>query len=262
MRYAVTLSMISLFLFLFLVGTPAAGPAGAASCQFVLGFQALRDAIPERVGDCITDEQFNPVAGRSSQQTTGADGRGGLLVWRKIDNATAFTDGYRTWLLGPEGLQRRLNSERFSWERDRLTLDQLRNMEYRLPLSLNPKDQPAPILLSDGVYENRASRVRVQLVVTINPVTYGDLDGDGQEDAVVLLAFSGGGSGTFTYAIPVINNNGTPVSGVGKFLGDRIALHGVTLDGAKVSVDITTQGPGEPMCCGTLRTTVAFIVPR
>jgi hypothetical protein len=41
---------------------------------------------------------------------------GGLLVWRKADNWTAFTDGYRTWINGPAGIQQRLNTQRFSWE--------------------------------------------------------------------------------------------------------------------------------------------------
>lgn len=40
------------------------------------------------------------------------------MVWRKQDNRTAFTDGYRTWINGPNGLQQRLNTERFAWEHD------------------------------------------------------------------------------------------------------------------------------------------------
>lgn len=39
-----------------------------------------------------------------------------MLVWRKADNFTAFTDGFRSWVNGPRGPQQRLNSERFSWE--------------------------------------------------------------------------------------------------------------------------------------------------
>jgi hypothetical protein len=38
------------------------------------------------------------------------------LVWRAFDNWTAFTDGYRTWVNGPLGVQQRLNTECFSWE--------------------------------------------------------------------------------------------------------------------------------------------------
>jgi hypothetical protein len=63
------------------------------------------------VGDCLTDEYFNVANGDSLQQTTG-----GLLVWRKADNWTAFTDGYRTWINGSLGLESRLNTQRFLWE--------------------------------------------------------------------------------------------------------------------------------------------------
>ena len=96
---------------------PFAGPAPASAappCEFVLGFKALHDLIPDVVGDCKTNEYHNPDSGDGLQLTTG-----GLLVWRKADNWTAFTDGYRTWIVGPLGLQQRLNTERFAWERDR-----------------------------------------------------------------------------------------------------------------------------------------------
>ena len=29
---------------------------------------------------------------------------------------TAFTDGYHTWVNGPNGVQERLNSQRFAWQ--------------------------------------------------------------------------------------------------------------------------------------------------
>jgi len=93
----------------------------AEDCQFVLGFKTLHDLIPDIVGSCLVNEHFNPQNGDSLQETTGTrtdGGYGGLLVWRKSDNFTAFTDGFRTWVNGPFGLQRRLNSERFFWERN------------------------------------------------------------------------------------------------------------------------------------------------
>ena len=40
----------------------------------------------------------------------------GLLVWRKADNWTAFTDGSQSWVNGPLGLQQRSNDQRFWWE--------------------------------------------------------------------------------------------------------------------------------------------------
>lgn len=93
-------------------------PAQAADCQFVLGFLTLEQLIPSQVGNCLTDVQYNPANGDALQFTAGPTGLGGLLVWRKSDNFTAFTDGFRTWINGPFGLQMRLNSQRFFWERN------------------------------------------------------------------------------------------------------------------------------------------------
>ena len=85
----------------------------AVDCEFVLGFKALRDIIGhEIVGECLENEHYT-ANGDSTQKTTG-----GLLVWRKADNHTAFTDGHHTWVNGPIGLQKRLNAERYPWEPD------------------------------------------------------------------------------------------------------------------------------------------------
>ena len=98
--------------------TIAPTTASADACQFVLGFKLIHDMIPAIVGDCTVDEHHNPNNGDGLQETTGPTGKGGLLVWRKTDNWTAYTDGYWTWVNGPNGLQKRLNTERFSWEKD------------------------------------------------------------------------------------------------------------------------------------------------
>ena len=80
------------------------------ACHYQLGFAALHDSIPTIVGDCLDNEAY-AANGDSVQHTTG-----GLLVWRRADNWTAFTDGYHTWVGGPYGVQERLNSRRFPWE--------------------------------------------------------------------------------------------------------------------------------------------------
>ena len=67
--------------------------------------------LSTQVGQCPDDEQHNPVSGDGLQHTTH-----GLLVWRKADNFTAFTDGNHTWINGPFGIQERLNTQRFPWE--------------------------------------------------------------------------------------------------------------------------------------------------
>jgi hypothetical protein len=92
--------------------------AEATACEFTLGFKALHDQMPSVVGDCRVNEHHNAMNGDGLQETTGIDGKGGLLVWRKADNWTAYTDGFRTWIAGPAGLQQRLNTERFPWEQE------------------------------------------------------------------------------------------------------------------------------------------------
>jgi hypothetical protein len=109
--HRIVLPLLGLVLALAPLLTPASSVRSAAHCQYQLGFATLHAMIPEIVGDCVTDEFHNPQTGDTLQVT-----ENGLLVWRKADNWTAFTDGYRTWVHGPFGVQLRLNTERFDWE--------------------------------------------------------------------------------------------------------------------------------------------------
>ncbi len=84
---------VSLRPFLALIVTLPA-PVSASNCAFVLGFKAVHDLMPATVGDCLVDEHHNSANGDGLQETAGPTGAGGLLVWRKVDNRTAFTDGY------------------------------------------------------------------------------------------------------------------------------------------------------------------------
>jgi len=116
-NHAQTCSPRSAILWRFLVAlalclVPAATvSAQSAVCSFTLGFAALHDLIPDVVGNCVDNEFHDPQTGDALQHTTN-----GMLVWRKSDNWTAFTDGFQSWLNGPLGLQQRLNTQRFWWE--------------------------------------------------------------------------------------------------------------------------------------------------
>jgi hypothetical protein len=111
-----------------------------APCRFVLGFATLRDLVgAQKVGTCLEDEHFNLENGNSEQHTTG-----GLLVWRKADNFTAFTDGGTSWVNGPNGLQSRLNSARFSWERDPVQSVPTPSTSEVPPASVKPSPTTAP----------------------------------------------------------------------------------------------------------------------
>lgn len=88
------------------------GANNRTGCQFVLGFATVANSLPQQVGSCSDNESHNLQNGDALQHTT----TGGLLVWRKADNWTAFTDGFHSWINGPNGLRERLNTQRFNWE--------------------------------------------------------------------------------------------------------------------------------------------------
>ncbi|MGI8913898.1 MAG: CAP domain-containing protein [Chloroflexota bacterium] len=89
---------------------PLTGAAPAGTCQYILGFATLHGLDSADTSGCVTNQAF--AANGDAQQTTA----NGLMAWRKLDNWTAFTNGYWTWINGPAGLAKRLNTERFAWE--------------------------------------------------------------------------------------------------------------------------------------------------
>ena len=107
-RFVLSLALLSS------IALPATAAAQSAptSCQFVLGFKTLHDLDAKDIGDC-TDGQAFAANGDALQHTAN-----GLMAWRKADNWTAFTNGYMTWINGPDGLVNRLNTDRFPWEKE------------------------------------------------------------------------------------------------------------------------------------------------
>ncbi len=93
------------------VSAPPSTQNAQSPAEFKLGFKYLADQIPNVVGVPLENEHYG-ANGDSLQQTST-----GLMVWRKADNLAAFTDGSRTWINGPNGVQERGNDERFAWEK-------------------------------------------------------------------------------------------------------------------------------------------------
>ena len=136
-----------------------------------------------------------------------------------------------------------------------LTLDMLKNIQYSGIYS-------TAVQLTDGHYEGKpyveggASRPRVDFVDDF--YAFGDLNGDGVDDAVVFLVDGDGGSGQFISVAPVVNENGVPVNVGTAVLGDRIVLISVKIEDGVIAVDMVTQGANEPLCCPTLEVVRSF----
>lgn len=76
---------------------------------------------------------------------------------------------------------------------------------------------------------------------------YGDLDNDGDNDAVLMLVNNPGGSGTFYYAVLTINNNGNYVPTNTMLLGDRIAPQTIEIHDGRAVYNFAERKSGEPM---------------
>ncbi|MGE5619519.1 MAG: hypothetical protein ACM3US_09705 [Sphingomonadaceae bacterium] len=127
--------MKRLLLSVLLAATAILAIGGAALAQagpeFRFGFKALAEQIPAVVGQPLEDEH-GVANGDVIQRTTR-----GLMVWRKADRWTTFTDGATTWILGPFGLQSRSNGELFPWEQPSVG-------PAPQPVAEQPAPQPAP----------------------------------------------------------------------------------------------------------------------
>ena len=156
---ATVLAFFSLVATTFAMATPVS----AEGCQFNFGFAIIQSMIPSTVGACRSDEQ-HAANGDGLQQTTGPSGTGGLLVWRKLDNWTAFTDGYHTWINGPNGLRERLNSERFCWEGDATGADCLSPSAASNASSSSVSSSSSSSITSTSSSSGSSSRVVVSSV--------------------------------------------------------------------------------------------------
>jgi heat shock protein HslJ len=122
------------------------------------------------------------------------------------------------------------------------TVDELSNAAYE---GLEGVGQA--VTLVDGRWEDVPKRLSVSLAHDFR-VT-GDLDGAPPDEAVVLLAESTGGSGTFNYLAVVARRDGRAVNVATAPLGDRVALRDLRIVDRQVVADVLQAGANDAMCC-------------
>lgn len=107
--------------------------------------------------------------------------------------------------------------------------------------------------LSEGRWVGKpaapGSATTPQLELVNDYVARGDLDGDGRDEAVVVLAHSPGGSGTFHYLAVVGQRKGRAVNVATTLLGDRVQVRAVRVVDRRLLVDLVQAGPEDPACC-------------
>jgi hypothetical protein len=115
------------------------------------------------------------------------------------------------------------------------------------------KEPGGTFTLKDGRWEGEpympgaAARPFVSLAPSFR-VT-GDLDGDGAEEAVVVLAESSGGSGTFEY-LAVVKRTASGIENMATAaLGDRVKIRSARVEKGTLLVSVVRVGEDDPMCC-------------
>jgi hypothetical protein len=120
------------------------------------------------------------------------------------------------------------------------SLEQLKNFSYWL------EEFNAQVTLVNGTFDDGNLNTRL-----VEPPAFGDLNGDGQEDAAVILATNSGGSGTFYDLITLFGVDGAPVQAGSSYLGDRQVVKDLAITGGRVVLDYLTQGLSDPLCCAS-----------
>jgi hypothetical protein len=135
-----------------------------------------------------------------------------------------------------------------------LTTELLKNSTY-----LPPSGYGDPIELVDGLYQDQ-SDPNMPLTVRLleETIAYGDVDGDGIEDAVVPLATNTGGSGVFMDIVLMSGESGTAAQIASAYLGDRVIINEITAQLELVTVNMVIAGPNDPSCCPTQEVTVTY----
>jgi uncharacterized membrane protein len=130
-----------------------------------------------------------------------------------------------------------------------MTKRMLKNAEYLTEFSPGGK-----VRLADGIHKEKiVPGSAAELIVSLGKTAIGDLNGDGFEDAAVILVTNAGGSGTFRHLAAVLNRNGTPEHVATLFLGDRIRVESLSIRSRNIDTEMLIHDTDDPMPQPTLK---------
>jgi len=134
---------------------------------------------------------------------------------------------------------------------------QVRNSEYQLGFF----DQIRLVGLTDGQYQEGVPGSTDYISVSVTDfIARGDLDGDGENEAVAVVAENYGGSGTFVFLAVYQYRNDEAVFLTSIFLDDRPMLNALEVEDDEIFVDAVIHDSDDPMCCPTLATTRHYLL--
>jgi basic membrane protein A len=154
------------------------------------------------------------------------------------------------WPVGADQIETSLTS-------GSLNLVALRHTTYNVEYTQNGT---AP--LSNGQYLETTPDGNLDVLVTLGgQVAYGDVTGDGQEEAVVIVVSDPNGSAVFHDLAVVADQEGLPVHLTSIALPDPVVVKEIDVENGLIKVVMNTIGPGDGQCCPSLHTVSFYGLP-
>jgi len=135
--------------------------------------------------------------------------------------------------------------------------EQVRNSEYQLGLL----DQIRFVQLTDSQYQEGIPGSTDYIAVSVTDfIVRGDLNDDGENEAVAIVAENYSGSGTFVFLAVYRYMNDEAVFLTSIFLDDRPMVNHLAVEDGEIFVDAIVHDKDDPMCCPTLATTRNYLL--
>lgn len=127
------------------------------------------------------------------------------------------------------------------------TFEELANATYRSTLTAG-----GAITLTDGSYraDTQGSSVQNEVILT-NFAVFGDVTGDGQEDAVLILFSSVAGTQTF-YNLVIVQRQDGQLVDTQSSIGERLQINNLRLASRDIVLEILAPGSDDPVCCPSM----------
>lgn len=140
-----------------------------------------------------------------------------------------------------------------------LTLAMLANAEYHSTIL---DGDEAVFRLADGLYylpqqaQGWSGNWFVRL--WMDRVAFGDLDGDGVQDAAAVFESQRGGSGLFRELAVILNRNGAPLNVATLYLGDRVFVDVVRIKDGVIILDMRLHSLYDAMTAPSAEATFRY----
>ena len=132
-----------------------------------------------------------------------------------------------------------------------ISVEDVRNSEYQLGLL----DQIRTVQLTDGHYQEGTQGDEDYLSVSVTDfIARGDLDGDGENEAVAIVTEYYGNSGTFYFLVVYQYLNDEPVFVTSIYIDDQPLFNELAIEDGEIFVDVAVHDTDDPTCCPSIET--------